>query len=194
MPDDHMVKVEQHVRGLLSLLDVDWSDDNFTDTPARYAKWIAPMAQRADADEIKKILGVTFQEEHEELVMVTNIRFEALCAHHLLPFTGVAHVGYIPMLGVVGISKLARVVQYVANRMTLQERVTKEVADALETYLQPQGAMIVVRSRHSCMSIRGVREPYAETVTSAVRGVFAHNANGCKDEFLSLIPKTTGGM
>jgi GTP cyclohydrolase IA len=185
--------VAYHVRSMMNVLGVDWDDDNFTDTPERFAKWIFPLAQPISDTEIREILSATFPEEHEELVAVMNIRFEAVCAHHLLPFSGVAHVGYLPGQKVVGISKLARLVQHCASRLTLQERMTTQIVNALTTHLKPQGAMAVVKARHACMSVRGVREPFAETVTSGVRGLFLTNENGCKDEFLRLVPDTIGG-
>jgi len=185
--------VENAVYEMLDAAGVDWQDDNFADTPKRFATWVKPLAVPVDQVTVKDILSAKFSEEHKEMVAVTNIRVHAACAHHLLPFTGVAHVGYLPGKYVVGISKLARLAQYIANRFTLQERVTTQIADALMTHLEADGAIVVVKAVHNCMAVRGVREPYAETVTSATRGLFRENANGCKTEFLSLIPSTIGG-
>jgi len=119
---------------------------------------------------------------------VKDILYTAMCLHHALPFRGKAAVGYIPDDGVVGLSKLPRLVQFYADNFTLQEIITSRVADAIQEVLHPKGAMVVLyASEHQCMSVRGIKDTHARTVTSAVRGVFRTNDAGCKDEFLQLI-------
>jgi GTP cyclohydrolase IA len=120
------------------------------------------------------VLTTTFEANHEELVLVRDIEVMSLCEHHLLPFKGVAHVGYIPGQDgrITGLSKLARLVDGLARRPQVQERLTTEIADAMVDRLNPRGAMVVIEAEHLCMSMRGVRKPGAITVTSAVRGVF----------------------
>ena len=171
---------------VLASLGVDLEDENFSETPARYAQWITEYVDYQQ-DSIEDILSVSFDEDCKELVAVTNISFISLCAHHLLPFRGVAHIGYIPSGRVVGISKLARAVRFYAKRLTLQERVTKQVADALERYLNPLGVIVVLQASHTCMTIRGVADPHSITTTSAVRGVFKDPEKGARAEFLQLL-------
>jgi GTP cyclohydrolase I len=128
-----------------------------------------------------------FGEDHEELVLVKDIPFYSMCEHHLVPFYGTAHVGYIPRGGrVTGLSKLARAVEAVAKRPQLQERITSTIADAIVETLDPHGVIVVIEAEHMCMTMRGVKKPGAKTVTSAVRGIFAKDASA-RAEALSLI-------
>lgn len=132
-------------------------------------------------------LGVTFDIEHEEMVLVKDIELWSTCEHHLLPFHGVAHVAYIPSRDgkITGLSKLARLVDVYARRPQVQERLTGQVADALVQHLNPQGVMVVVEAEHQCMTMRGVRKPGSKTVTSAVRGALRNAAT--RAEAMSLI-------
>ncbi|MFC9443349.1 GTP cyclohydrolase I FolE, partial [Brevibacterium sp. NPDC056947] len=134
-----------------------------------------------------EILSVTFDISHEEMVLVRDIDLYSMCEHHLVPFHGVAHVGYIPAKNgkVTGLSKLARLVEVYARRPQVQERLTSQIADALMTYLEPQGAIVVVEAEHLCMTMRGVRKPGASTITSAVRGQLREPAS--RAEAMSLI-------
>ena len=130
-------------------------------------------------------LQKTFTQRADELVVVKDIEFASCCEHHLLPFTGRAHIGYLPAGHVVGLSKLARVVDSVARRPQVQERMTETIADLIMTELQPRGVGVVVEASHSCMTIRGVRKPGSLTVTSAVRGLVKTNPS-TRAEFMSL--------
>jgi GTP cyclohydrolase I len=134
-----------------------------------------------------EVLGVTFDIDHEELVLVKDIPFYSTCEHHLVPFHGLAHIGYIPSMDgkVTGLSKLARLVEIYARRPQVQERLTTQIVEALEEHLQPRGAIVVVECEHMCMSMRGVRKPGAKTVTSAVRGQLRQQAT--RAEAMSLI-------
>jgi len=131
-------------------------------------------------------LQVTFPETYDEMVLVRDISFTSMCEHHLLPFSGVAHVAYLPNGRVTGLSKLARVVDEVARRPQVQERMTQTIADMLESELETAGAAVVIEAEHSCMSIRGIRKPGSLTITSALRGVFRTNQSS-RAEVMSLI-------
>lgn len=170
-------KIQEAVRLLLAAVGEDPEREGLLDTPRRVADMYAEVFSGLREDPARH-LDVTFQEEHEEMVIVKDIPFHSFCEHHLVPFRGRAHVVYIPRGGrVVGLSKLARVVDGYARRPQLQERLTSQVADALAGKLDPHGAMVVVEAEHMCMTVRGVKKPGALTVTSAVRGLFAHNAS-----------------
>lgn len=160
--------------------------DGLRDTPARVARAYGEMFTGLEQDPAE-ILGTTFDIDHEEMVLVRDIEVCSTCEHHLLPFTGVAHVGYIPSAAgkITGLSKLARLVDVFARRPQVQERLTSQVADALVEHLQPQGVIVVFECEHLCMTVRGVRKPGAKTVTSAVRGVMASPAT--RAEAMSLI-------
>lgn len=166
-----LARAEAAVRELLFALGEDPDRDGLQETPARvahsYRELLAGMDQRA-AD----ILNVTFDVAHDELVLVRDIELWSLCEHHLVPFTGVAHVAYIPAEDgrVTGLSKLARLVDVYARRLQVQERLTTQIADALIEVLRPRGVIVVVEAEHQCMTMRGVRKPGAQTITSAVRG------------------------
>ncbi|MFV0407713.1 MAG: GTP cyclohydrolase I FolE [Propioniciclava sp.] len=174
------------VRDILSAIGEDPDREGLRETPARvaraYAEMFAGVGQTPDA-----ILATTFDMGHEEMVLVKDIELWSTCEHHLLPFHGVAHVGYVPSADgqITGLSKLARLVDLYARRPQVQERLTGEVADALVTHLQPQGVIVVVECEHQCMTMRGVRKPGSKTVTSAVRGVLTHPAT--RAEAMSLI-------
>jgi GTP cyclohydrolase I len=142
--------------------------------------------RNGDIGQVSKLLDVQFSDEYESLVMVGPISVTALCSHHVLPWLGTAWVGYLPDGKICGLSKLARIVEFYARQLTLQERVTQEVADALDQHLRPKGVMVVIKATHGCMTMRGVEEPDAETVTSAVRGVFLSESSA-RQEFLALM-------
>lgn len=183
------VRSVEEILGDLGYLSGDSYDDNFTMTPERWATWLYGFAKVDTEKAVREILTPVFSDSHQELVVVQNISYMALCAHHVLPFTGRAHVGYVPSgNGVVGISKIARAVKIVAHQLTLQERITRILADGIYKTLDCQGVMVVLTdTTHGCMSIRGVADDHITTTTSAVRGIFATNKDGVKDEFLSLI-------
>ena len=181
---DH-ARAEAAVRELLLAVGEDPDRDGLVDTPARVARSYAELTSGLDQDP-SEILGTTFAIDHDEMVMVRDIEMHSLCEHHLLPFHGVAHVGYTPQDGrVVGLSKLARLVEMYARRPQVQERLTTQVANALVDHLCPGGVIVVVEAEHLCMTMRGVRKPGARTVTSAVRGQFTDQAT--RAEALSLL-------
>ncbi len=156
-------------------------------TPRRIAEMYTELFCGINVDPVQE-LTVGFEEGHHEMVILKDIPFYSMCEHHLLPFYGVTHIGYIPNLDgrVVGISKLARVVEIVAKRPQLQERMTSQIADAIVTGLNPQGVAVVIQAEHLCMNMRGIKKPGTTIVTSVVRGIFRSKAT-TRAEFLSLI-------
>jgi len=180
-------RAEKAIRELLLACGEDPERDGLKETPARvaraYREMFAGLYTEPDA-----VLDRTFDEAHEELVLVTDIPMFSVCEHHLVPFHGVAHVGYIPNAAgkVTGLSKLARLVDLYAKRPQVQERLTSQVADAIVRKLEPRGVIVVIEAEHLCMSIRGVRKPGALTLTSAVRGQFRDSA-ATRSEAMSLI-------
>jgi GTP cyclohydrolase I len=180
-----ITRVAEAVREILIGVGEDPDREGLRDTPMRVARAYAEIFDGLEADPAE-ILATTFDLGHDEMVLVRDIEVWSTCEHHLLPFTGVAHVAYIPSHGrITGLSKLARLVDAFAKRPQVQERLTSQVADALVEYLKPQGVMVVVECEHLCMTMRGVRKPGAKTVTSVVRGVMAHPAT--RAEAMSLI-------
>ena len=155
------------------------------ETPARVAKMYAEMFSGIHGDPGKH-LRVTFPENYDEMVIVKDIPFTSMCEHHLLPFTGVAHIAYIPNGKVVGLSKLARVVEDVSKRPQVQERMTQTIADLMDKELKCSGVAVFLQAEHSCMSIRGVKKHGCTTITSVLRGVFKTNLS-TRAEVLSLI-------
>lgn len=179
--------IEAAVRSILTAVGEDPNRPGLLDTPRRVAKMYQEMFAGLRQDPARH-LGVTFPETYDEMVLVRDISFNSMCEHHLLPFNGVAHVAYIPNGRVTGLSKLARVVDEVARRPQVQERMTQTIADLIERELQTSAAAVVVEAEHSCMSIRGIRKPGSLTVTSALRGTFKTNP-ASRAEIMSLINK-----
>lgn len=171
-------KLRAGVRLLLEGLGLDLDDPRIVDTPARVARMYDEIFAGLLV-EPAEVVDVVFDEPYDELVMVRDIPFVSICEHHLVPFFGRAHVGYIPNVrgDVTGLSKLARLVDVVAKRPNMQERLTGTVADALVKRLDPRGVVVVVEAEHLCMTMRGVRKPGAVTVTSAVRGCVRDDAS-----------------
>lgn len=159
------------MRDLLAFIGEDPDREGLIDTPARVARALWEMTRGTQVD-VAELLGRQFQHNgYDGMVVVTGVEFVSLCEHHLLPFTGTATVGYIPSpTHVVGLSKLARVVDAFARRLQLQEQMTNQIADALVTHLEPVGVGVILRASHACMSCRGVRKPGAEMITSTLRG------------------------
>ncbi len=180
-------KIERAVRMLLEAIGEDPDRPGIVDTPARVAREFDEIFAGLLVDPVD-VLSVTFDEAHDEIVMMRDIPFHSMCEHHLVPFMGTAHVAYLPNKSgqVTGLSKLARLVDVCAKRPGLQERLTTMIADALERALDPRGVMVVIEARHLCMEMRGIRKPGAETVTSAVRGRFRHDA-ATRTEALALL-------
>ena len=159
------------IRELLAAIGEDPDRDGLIETPDRVARaWVEMMAGQ-DSDPAE-LLAKTFDVAHDEMVLVKDIPFVSNCEHHLLPFTGRAHIGYIPSeeSGVTGLSKLARLVELYARRLQVQERMTTQIAEALVEHLNARGVIVVIEAEHTCMTSRGVRKPGSLTVTSAVRG------------------------
>ncbi|MEI8404199.1 MAG: GTP cyclohydrolase I FolE [Actinomycetes bacterium] len=165
--------IERCVTEILNAIGEDPSRDGLVETPRRVAKMYAELFSGLHEDPTQH-LNVTFEEQHQEMVMVRDIPFTSLCEHHLVPFMGRAHVAYIPGDDgrITGLSKLARVVEGFARRLQVQERMTAQIADSLDAVLAPAGALVVIEAEHFCMSMRGVKKPGTMTVTSAVRGIF----------------------
>ena len=164
-------RAEAAVRELLIAIGEDPERDGLRDTPRRVAKAYAELLAGMDQDP-REVLTATFDVGHEELILVKDIEVWSMCEHHLVPFVGMAHVGYIPREGghVTGLSKIARLVDVYARRPQVQERLTTEIAEALVEVLEPRGVIVVIEAEHLCMSMRGVRKGGAKTITSAVRG------------------------
>jgi GTP cyclohydrolase I len=175
------------VRELLIAVGEDPDRPGLRDTPARVARAYAETFAGLWQDP-GEILSTTFDEDHDELVLVRDIPMYSTCEHHLVPFHGVAHIGYIPGEDgrVTGLSKLARLVEVYARRPQVQERMTSQIADALSDVLKPRGVLVVIEAEHLCMAMRGIRKPGSRTVTSAVRGIFRDN-QATRSEAMSLV-------
>ncbi|MSR57682.1 MAG: GTP cyclohydrolase I FolE [Planctomycetaceae bacterium] len=178
-------RIERAVREILAAIGEDPDRDGLKDTPARvgrmYAELFAGMRARP-AEHLKRV----FEERYDELVLVRDISFNSMCEHHLLPFTGVAHVGYLPSGKVAGLSKLARVVEDISHRPQVQERMTHQIADLMASELEAKGVIVVLEATHTCMTIRGIKKPGSMMVTSAVRGLFKSNP-ATRAEVMALI-------
>jgi GTP cyclohydrolase I len=183
--DFNRSQIEHHVREILRLIGENPEREGLLDTPKRVRKMYEEIFAGYEINP-RDVLGVTFDENHEELVMVKDIVFYSQCEHHMAPFFGKVHIGYIPSGRIVGLSKLARLVEAITRKLQVQERVTSEIADILEESLVPHGVMVVVEAEHLCMCSRGVKKPGSMTVTSAVRGRFRKDS-ASRAEFLSLI-------
>lgn len=179
-------RLEAAVREILLAVGEDPDREGLQATPARVARAYAEIFAGLRQDP-SDVLGTTFDVDHEELIMVRDIEVYSTCEHHLVPFHGVAHVGYIPSPSgrVTGLSKLARLVDVYAKRPQVQERLTTQIADALVEHLDAQGVIVVIECEHLCMSMRGIRKPGARTITSAVRGQLRHPAT--RAEAMSLV-------
>ena len=180
-------RIERAVREILVAIGEDPDRDGLLRTPTRIAHMYEEIFSGLH-DDPSRHLTVTFEADHDEMVMVRDIAFASLCEHHFVPFTGRAHVAYIPGTDgrITGLSKIARLVDGFARRPQVQERLTSQVADALQEVLNPRGVFVVIEAEHLCMSMRGVKKPGSLTVTSAVRGLFKTNA-ATRAEAMSLI-------
>jgi GTP cyclohydrolase I len=189
LPDGRVdgARIEAAVREILAAIGEDPDRPGLQDTPARVARAYAEVFAGLDQDPYD-VLATTFDEGHDELVLVKDIPLYSTCEHHLVPFHGVAHVGYIPGPDgrVTGLSKLARLVEVYARRPQVQERMTRQIADSLYEVLKPRGAIVVIEAEHLCMAMRGIRKPGATTMTSAVRGIFRDNP-ATRSEAMGLI-------
>ena len=178
-------RIEKAVREILIAIGEDPEREGLLKTPSRVARAYAELMSGLREDP-KEHLKTIFTEQYDEVVLLRNIEFQSMCEHHLLPFTGRAHVAYLPKGKVVGLSKLARLVDGFARRPQVQERLTTQVADAIMQELDPRGAACVIEATHTCMTIRGAKKPGATMVTSALRGIFKKNP-ATRGEVLSLM-------
>lgn len=181
------VKIEEGVRLILEGIGEDPNREGLLKTPARVAKMYEEICAGLEENPSRHF-ETTFDEGHEEMVLVRDIPFYSICEHHLVPFFGLAHIAYIPAKDgrICGLSKLARLVDAYAKRPQVQERLTSQIADTLVEELHPQGALVVLEAEHLCMSMRGIKKPGSKTTTSAVRGAF-ERSQATRAEALSLI-------
>ena len=178
-------RIKRAVREILAAIGEDPDREGLLETPARVARMYAEMFSGLHQDH-KVHLQKAFTEKYDEIVLIRDIAFNSVCEHHLLPFMGHAHIGYLPNGRVLGLSKLARLVEVVSHRPQVQERMTETIADLLENDLGAKGVAVVVEASHTCMTIRGVRKPGSLCVTSAMKGIFRSNVSS-RAEVLSLI-------
>jgi GTP cyclohydrolase I len=178
-------RIASHVRAILDELGLDLGDPNLAETPERVARTYLEMFHGLLEGARPRITTFPNDGCYTGMVMEKDVPFYSLCAHHLVPFYGHAHMAYIPSARLVGLSKLPRILEFYAKRPQLQERLTEQVVTFLEEALEPQGAMVVIEARHLCLEMRGVKKPGALTVTSAIRGSF-HN-RPVREEFLDLL-------
>ncbi len=178
-------RIEAAVREILLAVGEDPDREGLQETPARVARMYAEIFSGLHADP-RLLLAKTFTQKYDEMVLVRDIEFASTCEHHLLPFLGKAHIAYLPAGKIVGLSKLPRVVEVLAHRPQVQERMTEELADLLMEELKPRGVGVVLEATHTCMTIRGVRKPGSVCTTSAMRGVFREN-QATRNELMALI-------
>ena len=188
MNGDNMEKIELIISDLLKEIGEDSEREGLIKTPHRVAKSWMTFAQGYKQTPEEVVGDAVFNEKCDEIVVVKDIDFFSLCEHHLLPFKGVAHVGYLPKEKIIGLSKIPRIVDIYARRLQVQERFTQQVADALQDVLSPKGVAVVIEAEHLCMQMRGVEKKSSFMITSAVRGAFREN-NKTREEFLSIIGK-----
>jgi len=174
-----------HVRGILTTLGLDLADPNLAETDLRVAKLYIEMFHGLSEGAEPKVTTFPNDEGYSHMVMEKQIPFYSMCAHHLVPFYGHAHIAYIPRERIIGLSKFSRILEFYAKRPQLQERLTEQVVTYLDAKLNPLGAMVVIEARHLCVEMRGVKKPGALTVTSALRGIF--HQKQVREEFLDLL-------
>ncbi|MCH7664395.1 MAG: GTP cyclohydrolase I FolE [Acidobacteria bacterium] len=185
---EKVLRIAKHVRGLLEELGLDQTDPHLRHTDVRVAKMYLEMFQGLDEGAEPQVTTFPNDEDYSHMVMEKDIPFYSLCAHHLVPFYGKAHIAYIPDQRIIGLSKFARILDFYARRPQLQERLTEQVVRYFEEELKPRGAMVVIEARHLCVEMRGVKKPGVMTVTSALRGAFHDKA--VREEFLDLLRHT----
>jgi GTP cyclohydrolase IA len=184
---------EDIYRELLRRMGEDPSRDGLIATPARVEKTMAFLTKGYHEDPNQLLRGALFDVDYDEMVIVKDVEMFSLCEHHMLPFFGKVHVAYIPKRKVVGLSKIARLVEVFARRLQVQERMTRQIADAIQDAIAPQGVGVVIEARHLCMMMRGIEKQNSSTVTSAMMGCFRQKET--RSEFLSLVRSSgTGGM
>ncbi len=178
-------KIEEAVLAIVEAIGEDPKREGLVGTPRRIAEMYSEIFMGIDLDPREELM-VGFEEGHHEMVILKDIPFYSMCEHHLLPFYGVVHIGYIPKGRVIGASKLARVVEILSRRPQLQERLTTQIAETIVEALEPDGVAVVIQAEHMCMTIRGVKKPGSNVITSATRGLFRTKA-ATRSEFLSLV-------
>ena len=191
--DDYNRRIEELTRGLLVEIGEDLERDGLIKTPERVAKAWGDLTAGYKMDAAEVLNGALFDVAYDEMVIVKDIELFSLCEHHLLPFFGKAHVAYIPRNKVIGLSKTARLVDMFARRLQVQERLTREVADAIQEAINPVGVGVVVEARHLCMMMRGVEKQHSSAITSTMLGEFRENST-TREEFLSLVGRRTNGI
>ncbi|MEM7483168.1 MAG: GTP cyclohydrolase I FolE [Acidobacteriota bacterium] len=185
--DPRQEGIQRHVRGILTELGLDLSDPNLRETDRRVAKMYLEMFQGLDEGAEPKVTTFPNEEGYSHMVMERDIPFYSMCAHHLVPFYGHAHIAYIPEDRIIGLSKFSRILEFYAKRPQLQERLTEQVVNYLDETLSPKGAMVVIEARHLCVEMRGVKKPGCLTTTSALRGCF--HDRPVREEFLDLLKR-----
>jgi len=175
-----------HVREIIRLIGEDTEREGLRKTPERYQKALKFLTSGYHQNVDHVLNGATFSVCYDEMVVVKDIEFFSLCEHHLLPFFGKAHVAYLPSKKVIGLSKIARLVNMFARRLQIQERMTSQIAEAIKEQIAPQGVGVIIEARHLCMQMRGVEKQHGQAVTSAMLGAFRENKQ-TRDEFLALI-------
>jgi GTP cyclohydrolase I len=174
------------VRRMIALIGEDPNREGLRKTPERFEKALRFLTSGYNQNVENVLNGATFSVHYDEMVVVKDIEFFSLCEHHLLPFFGKAHVAYLPSKKVLGLSKIARLVNMFARRLQIQERMTSQIAQAIEERVSPEGVGVIIEARHLCMQMRGVEKQHGQAVTSAMLGSFRHNKQ-TRDEFLSLV-------
>ena len=179
-------RIACHVREIIKLIGEDPNREGLRKTPERYEKALKFLTSGYLQNAENILNGATFSVSYDEMVVVKDIEFFSLCEHHLLPFFGKCHVAYLPNKRVIGLSKVARLVNMFARRLQIQERLTSQIAAAIQDKISPEGVGVIVEARHLCMQMRGVEKQHGQAVTSAMLGGFRHNKQ-TRDEFLSLV-------
>ena len=190
--DDRQLTMERLVRDLLKEIGEDPNREGLERTPARVAKALRVLTAGYEQDARRVLNEALFTEEYDEMVVVKDIDFYSLCEHHLLPFFGKCHIAYMPSRKIVGLSKIARLVEMFSRRLQVQERMTTQIAQTIDEVLQPRGVAVVMEALHMCMLMRGVEKQNSKAVTSAMLGAFRENA-GTRAEFMELI-RSRGGL
>jgi GTP cyclohydrolase IA len=180
--------VAYHMREIIKLIGEDSNREGLRKTPERFEKALKFLTSGYHQSVEHVLNGATFSVAYDEMVVVKDIEFFSLCEHHLLPFFGKAHVAYLPNKRVLGLSKIARLVNMFARRLQIQERMTSQIAEAIQEKISPEGVGVIIEARHLCMQMRGVEKQHGQAITSAMLGGFRHNKQ-TRDEFLSLVRK-----
>ncbi|NDG83978.1 MAG: GTP cyclohydrolase I FolE [Proteobacteria bacterium] len=186
---DSIEFIQPRIREILGVIGEDVSREGLLDTPKRFAKSMGFLTSGYQAS-VEEVVGTAlFKAESSEMVLVRDIELYSMCEHHMLPFFGKAHIGYIPDKKIIGLSKIPRIVDVFARRLQVQERLTSEIADAIMETVKPLGVAVVIEAAHFCMMMRGVEKQNSKTITSAMRGVF-YSDGDTRKEFLTLLKNT----